>query len=53
MIKTRFNAIRKTENPVEEDLVIVLSDDFSDQYMNFYAHMMEWLVKARQRIIFI
>jgi hypothetical protein len=53
MIKSRFNAIRNTDNFVEEDLVIVLSDDFSDECKNFYSHMKVWLIKARQRIISI
>ena len=53
MIKARFNGIRNPANTVEVDLDSVLMSDFRVPCLEFYAYMLRWVEKARQRQDFI
>jgi transposase len=53
LIKSNFKTIRNLNNSIEIDLRTVLSENFSTVCPSYYFHMMDWLIKARQRLDFI
>jgi transposase len=53
LIKSNFKTIRNLNNSIEIDLRTVLSENFSTVCPSYYSHMMDWLIKARQRLDFI